>query len=678
MKNGKIVIFIFALFLVLSLIIGLIVLASNYRKLDNQNKIIYEELSRMSDTQNLLINNFRVLESDSLQTRTLLGLPPVAYSMPDEERSDESQESVAGEGESSLQYFKGLELLLLKEKDAKDFNKVLEYLDSKEFKIVLENLGLTFDRNPGLGSIKRRSTTLYSLERDMNQYVIKSKFSGESLIIPATLEKTGEYFESSLKEIETTLQKTSAYTSQFLDLFSSQELLALVKNKNLQIRWKSPGSPAVEITDSEKTILRAEYQTEVQIFVLNQEVYKEFLSFKEKVFLYLESYDNRPEGIILFEKSKKEIKDLSRDPAFLSLLKKENLFLSTEPREDLDYFYYDIVNTNQERVGSFGLHKYQGIVYVMDKDDVPVQSLRSIGNRIDVQTKTRRIVLPSQEEISQPVELPKDTETILLCGVHETDTDTIMLAHCDSKSRKITLISVPRDIFYHGRKINTLYSRLGAEGLVAEIGKITGLNITKYIIIDMYAFIDVINILGGVEVTLQEDLIDPTYRVKQDGQWSTLYYKKGTYTLNGIEALRLARSRNFSSDFERAHRQHSILLSAKDKIFSLGIKDIGRLYQLLGVLIKYVETNFTVTDIATRILTYKDATFSGNNVLDSTNVLYSTYSNLYLLPEEEQEKLKEQEDFYRGAWILLPVENNFSFIPWYIKSIIEGNNIELQ
>ena len=192
----------------------------------------------------------------------------------------------------------------------------------------------------------------------------------------------------------------------------------------------------------------------------------------------------------------------------------------------------------------------------------------------------------------------------------------------------------------------------------------------------MYAFIDVINILGGVEVTLEEDLIDPTYRVKQDGQWSTLYYKKGTYNLNGIEALRMARSRNFSSDFERAHRQHSILLSAKDKIFSLGIKDIGRLYQLLGVLIKYVETNLTVTDIATRILTYKDASFFGNNVLDTSNVLYSAYSNLYLLPEEEQEILKAQEDFNRGAWILLPVENNFDFIPWYIKKLIEGTNLE--
>ncbi len=58
---------------------------------------------------------------------------------------------------------------------------------------------------------------------------------------------------------------------------------------------------------------------------------------------------------------------------------------------------------------------------------------------------------------------------------------------------------------------------------------LSGLEINEYIIVDMFAFIDVINILDGIDVELSEDLVDPTYKVRNNGKWSTLYYKKGIH-----------------------------------------------------------------------------------------------------------------------------------------------------
>ena len=71
-------------------------------------------------------------------------------------------------------------------------------------------------------------------------------------------------------------------------------------------------------------------------------------------------------------------------------------------------------------------------------------------------------------------------------------------------------------------KINSIYRNYGPSRLMSDLSSITGLNISKYIAIDMYAFIDMVNILGGVTVKLNEPLIDPTYKVRENGRWSTL------------------------------------------------------------------------------------------------------------------------------------------------------------
>ena len=83
---------------------------------------------------------------------------------------------------------------------------------------------------------------------------------------------------------------------------------------------------------------------------------------------------------------------------------------------------------------------------------------------------------------------------------------------------------------------------------------------------------EVVDALGGVEVSPTENLIDQFYPAP-DGSSHTydpLYIKAGTQTLDGTTALKYARSRETSSDFERAKRQQEILVAMKDKAISAG------------------------------------------------------------------------------------------------------------
>ncbi len=243
----------------------------------------------------------------------------------------------------------------------------------------------------------------------------------------------------------------------------------------------------------------------------------------------------------------------------------------------------------------------------------------------------------------------------------------MIIVHVDNSRKKAIMFSLPRDLFYHGRRINAVYEFWGKDQFLKELSEITGLSIKKYIFVDMFAFIDVINIIGGVDISLDEDLIDPTYKVKDNGEWATLCYPKGNYHLNGLEALRVARSRNFSSDFDRAKRQQKIILAVRDKFKNIGIGNLDKVYQIIASLMKYVQTNFSPLEMAAYFGKYKDFTVSAQHTIDTSNVLYSTYSNIYLLSPED---IPDDEDFDKGAWIVLPKDNDWNVIKWYVREMI--------
>jgi len=192
--------------------------------------------------------------------------------------------------------------------------------------------------------------------------------------------------------------------------------------------------------------------------------------------------------------------------------------------------------------------------------------------------------------------------------------------------------------------------------------------IDNYLIIDMYAFIDVINILGGITVTLDEDLIDPTYRVRNDGIWQSLYYSKGKHTLNGIEALRVARARHYTPVLSRNKRQQQIIIGIWEKASQLSFDNASKIYQLFRTLMNYIETDYTLIKLVEDYVLYKEFSIIQHTGLNVDNILYETYSNVYLL---ENQEIAEKPDFNKGAWILLPRNNEWSLIKEFISSTIK-------
>lgn len=269
----------------------------------------------------------------------------------------------------------------------------------------------------------------------------------------------------------------------------------------------------------------------------------------------------------------------------------------------------------------------------------------------------------------------------------------MIFANIDPANRRITMVSIPRDLYYNGRKINSIYALYGMEELKRTLTFITGYKVDKFALIDMYAFIDVIDLIGGVDIHLDQPVIDPTYKTFDGGQWGTLYYRAGDHHLSGKQALRLARTRHTSSDFARAERQQMLIQALQKKAQNFGFGDAAALSQMAQQILSKIETDITLADAISYYFRYQSFSIDRGNVLSSGNVLQSKFTGDLdkdkkikdCVTKLEKEEIKTgavttvqqkeeicNNEIEKGQYILLPRNDDWNAVRWYFRQLIEG------
>lgn len=191
-------------------------------------------------------------------------------------------------------------------------------------------------------------------------------------------------------------------------------------------------------------------------------------------------------------------------------------------------------------------------------------------------------------------------------------TDSIMVASIDVATKKVTLISVPRDLLvtYQGQnmKINAVYvvageglNGLNALGKVVE--QVTGLHIDQHMLVGYNALRDAVNAVGGIDVniTAPKGIYDPNI---------DLTLPHGMVHLDGETALKLARARNDPvpgetayglpyGDFDRQKSQRMILTALVDKAkSSAALANPVKIVDIFNSLSKNLQTDLTVSQIS--------------------------------------------------------------------------------
>lgn len=213
-------------------------------------------------------------------------------------------------------------------------------------------------------------------------------------------------------------------------------------------------------------------------------------------------------------------------------------------------------------------------------------------------------VLPRQPAAAAGLGERKDgAATILLAGMDQGGmrTDTLMLLSVGCTDGGISLVSLPRDTLINGSytvpKLNSVFAannggQEGIEMLLTRVGEIIGFVPDGYMLIQLDAFVELVDTLGGVTFDVPVDMYynDPSQDLYID-------LKAGTQTLTGEQAMGVARFRSgyADADLGRIQVQRALLTA----IFRKAVSPVGlaKAPVLLNILLQKTTSDLDAANL---------------------------------------------------------------------------------
>lgn len=224
--------------------------------------------------------------------------------------------------------------------------------------------------------------------------------------------------------------------------------------------------------------------------------------------------------------------------------------------------------------------------------------------------------------------------------------DAMILLSINSKSKKIYMTSILRDIYvdipgHDGNRLNAAYSFGGAKLLMETVEQNFDIEVNRYILVNFEAFAKLVDAVGGVDLELSSEEVEYVnaylweYNILTERPEGTDYMDtslSGMVHLNGPQALAYSRNRYIGTDFGRTERQRKVLSAV---IKNLPAAVVTNPKELIDGLMPNLTTNLTQSEcyqlsfLAAKLLsydivqssiplkgTYKDATIRGMAVLE--------------------------------------------------------------
>lgn len=168
----------------------------------------------------------------------------------------------------------------------------------------------------------------------------------------------------------------------------------------------------------------------------------------------------------------------------------------------------------------------------------------------------------------------KEVVNILLCGEEAIGggrgrTDSIMIATINSRDNELKLTSIMRDSYVKipGRsdnKINAAYANGGMKSLLKTIKTNFGIEPDGYMLVNFDSFEEIIDAVGGIDITLDEKEVAYLNRTNYISDPSNHTLSVGVNHMNGNQALGFARVRYVMrdgqyGDFARTLRHRTVM-----------------------------------------------------------------------------------------------------------------------
>ncbi|MCI8599128.1 MAG: LCP family protein [Lachnospiraceae bacterium] len=164
--------------------------------------------------------------------------------------------------------------------------------------------------------------------------------------------------------------------------------------------------------------------------------------------------------------------------------------------------------------------------------------------------------------------------------------DTILIASINNETKQVKLVSVYRDTYLNRAddtygKCNAAYRSGGPNQAMAMLNTNLDLNIQYFVSVDFLALIRTINLLGGIDVDVQDSewewvnnyMYETTYVT---GEFGEFLEGPGLQTLSGLQATAFCRIRaTAGDDYRRTERQRMVLTLIAEKAKKASLSTIN-------------------------------------------------------------------------------------------------------
>ena len=191
--------------------------------------------------------------------------------------------------------------------------------------------------------------------------------------------------------------------------------------------------------------------------------------------------------------------------------------------------------------------------------------------------------------------------------------DTMIVCSYNKKTGKAKMVSLLRDslVYIQGygyNRLNATFSlgfskepKYGGISLcINTINQTFGLDIQKFVIVNFVGAADLVNMVGGVDVPLEnvgkKNSTDEKWYIEQNGGTATKN-ADGTYHLTGGSALIHMRHRYGSSDYKRTERQRKVITAVFRQV--VASRDLTEIYDLVRAGFGMIKTNISLDEMIT-------------------------------------------------------------------------------
>ena len=248
--------------------------------------------------------------------------------------------------------------------------------------------------------------------------------------------------------------------------------------------------------------------------------------------------------------------------------------------------------------------------------------------------------------------------------------DTMIIASINNETKEVRLMSVYRDTYLNRAddtygKCNAAYSKGGPKQAMEMLNTNLDLNIQYYVSIDFVALIKTIDILGGVEIDVQDNewewvnaYMYETTEVSEDylDHYSPFLEGPGLQTLDGLQATSYCRIRAVGDDYGRTERQRTVISQIVEKAKTAGI---GKIIEIIDEVFPLVATNIpktTMVSLASSMMSYELGESSGfpsmreNARIDGQDAIIP--ADLVANVTELHQFLFDEDDYYPSPTVL--------------------------